>query len=71
MKKEQTQKEQTPNPHGVKTVNQKSQVQKVAAVELANIYCKKLKYIIIGEGDDKVVISVGDKTFDNVKSLTE
>lgn len=42
----------------------------VKAVEILDVYDKKLKYIVIENEWGKVIISVGEKTFNNIKELT-
>ena len=43
----------------------------VKAVKMLDIYDKEQLYIVIGEGEKKVVINVGEKNFEKVKKLTE
>lgn len=44
---------------------------KVEAKEMIDIREKVLQYIIIGEGSNKVVINVGEKTYKSVSELLE
>lgn len=41
----------------------------VDAKEIENVYGKKLKYVIIRNGDKQCIINVGEKTFSQVKEM--
>lgn len=41
----------------------------VEAVEMTDIRGKKLLYIVIGEGEEKLIINVGEKTYKNAMKL--
>lgn len=43
----------------------------VEAVKMTDIREKELLYLIVGEGNGKVIINVGQKTFDTVEKLLE
>lgn len=43
----------------------------VQAVKVLDIYEKEQLYIVLGEGEKKVVINVGEKNFEKVKKITE
>ena len=43
----------------------------VKAVKMLDIYDKEQLYIVIGEGEKKVIINVGEKNFEKVKKITE
>lgn len=42
---------------------------KVEAVKIKDIRDKEQKYVVLGEGKDKVVINVGEKTYTAVENL--
>lgn len=42
-----------------------------SANEVLNTKEKKLFYLLIGEGDTKTLINVGEKTYNNVKKLID
>lgn len=44
---------------------------KVQAIKYKDIRDKEQKYVVIGEGADKVIINVGTKTFDAVEKLVK
>lgn len=43
----------------------------VETVKMTDIREKELLYLVVGEGSGKVIINVGQKTFDTVESLLE
>lgn len=43
----------------------------VKAVKHADIRGKELLYVVITRGEDQLIISVGEKTYQGVKALTE
>lgn len=44
---------------------------RTSAVEILDVYGKKLKYVVIENAWGKVIISVGEKTYNNIKELTK
>lgn len=44
--------------------------QEVKAVLIKDIRDKEQLYLVIGEGENKVIVNVGKKTFEAVKKLT-
>lgn len=43
----------------------------VKAVKHLDIKDKEQNYIVIGEAENKVIINVGEKTYNSVKNLTD